>query len=186
MQATHVVRPPGTRVGALFTFAVIAGCCLAACREQPTGVPVDAATLALLSPDVREKLEDTRVPVWLPATLARMQPVSMTVADGSYEWSAADGNVRIRLRGEPLDADRIARVAVIGEVESHVVGERTITLGVAHGPMAGDTSYGARWVEGNALYSLDVSCVPGDAVCETNSFVLDLVQDLVLVWSEPR
>ena len=165
---------------------VAAGCLAVSCHNRSTGVPVDESMLALLSSDAREKLPKARVAVWLPATLARMPSHSMSVANGSYEWSASVGRVQIQMRGDPLDAGGSARIAVLGDIQTHVVRGRMVTLGVTPASTSRNWSYAARWVESNAVYSVDVSCRPGDVACDTNEFVLQLIHDLVLVWSAPR
>lgn len=168
---------------AVLTLVIVAaGCFLMGCRgESQTALPVDEQVRSLLSSDIREMLQRTRVPVWLPASLARMQIGSMEVTDGAYEWSAQSEGVRIHVRGDPLEADGGARFAVLGTVETHVVRGRMVTVGVMPGGARGASSYSARWAEGNAAYSVDVSCVQVHVRCETNEFILQVVQDLALV-----
>lgn len=182
------IRPPRSVVAGapqvLFTLVIAAAvCALVGCRgASQTAVPVDEHVRSLLSSDIREKLPGARIPVLLPATLARKQIGSMVVADGAYEWSAESGDVRIRVRGDPLDADREARVALLGSVEMHPVRGRRVMVAGVPGGRRGRPSYSARWVEGNALYSVDVSCVQAHVTCETNAFILQVLEDLAVVW----
>lgn len=174
-------RKAWTQRSSLFLATV--ACLISGCRQESQPAwQLDEQVRSLLSPDIREKLETTRVPVWVPRTLARMQIGSLELTDRKYELSVFSGDARIRVRGDALESDdRSARVAILGTVETHAVGHRTLIIGATPGSRRGGSSYSARWVEGTGAYSVDVSCVQPHAMCETSMFILQVIGDLAFV-----
>lgn len=139
----------------------------------PAEATIDRASLAALSPEARERVNASRVPVLVPPRASLLAGAKVISKE---TWTVA--SMRAEDATITITASRAARVVPgVGPAE----GNRPIR-GTRGFVTQNEGIWGAAWRENGVSYSVEVECAsPEAARCADGAFVTELAGELTFV-----